>query len=237
MTWENAQVVKRTEAVAHFIGLDEQPFSVVRFHKYEIPSCNYSTNVMVPQIFDEVNKRICNVVHEASVTFLNPDIQSLPETFQVWKNRYLYPYRQVLRSTYRYRISLKKKCYQTVHPYWLDSWDVEDLPPKKAFNTTAPTATKPPLDNLQLVYMWLCTALLYEVVEDSIFLLENYGLPSDTRQRDHFENQNVRITSSEADKIKRNTTNLTLVLDSTLLSKLRFHTMNEVKSVHPRCIL
>lgn len=131
----------------------------------------------------------------------------------------------------------KKKCYQTVHPYWLDSWDVEDLPPKKAFNTTAPTATKPPLDNLQLVYMWLCTALLYEVVEDSIFLLENYGLPSDTWQRDHFENQNVRITSSEADKIKRNTTNLTLVLDSTLLSKLRFHTMNEVKSVHPRCIL
>lgn len=37
MTWENAQVVKRTEAVTHFIGLDEQPLSVVRFHQYEIP--------------------------------------------------------------------------------------------------------------------------------------------------------------------------------------------------------
>lgn len=122
MTWENAQVVKRTEAVAHFIGLDEQPFSVVRFHKYEIPSCNYSMNVMVPQIFDEVNKRICNVVQEASVIFLNPDIQILPETFQVWKNRYLFSYRQVLRSKYRYLISLKKNAIRRCIP---TDWTVE----------------------------------------------------------------------------------------------------------------
>lgn len=103
--------------MTHFIGLDEQPLSVVWFHQYEIPSCTYSMNVMVPQVFDEVNKHICNVVNEASVTILTTDIQILPETFQVWKYRYLYSNRQVLRSKYCYRICLKKKCYWTVHPY------------------------------------------------------------------------------------------------------------------------
>lgn len=103
--------------MTHFIGLDEQTLLVVQLHQYEIPICNYSTNVMVPQVFDEVNKHFCNVVNEASVTNLTTDIQILPETF-VWKYRYLYSYRQLLRSKYRYRIGLrKKKCYRTVHPY------------------------------------------------------------------------------------------------------------------------
>lgn len=114
MTWENAQVVKRTEAATHFIGLDEQPLSVVRFHQYEIPSCNYSTNIMVPEVFAEANKLFCNMVNEASATDLTTDIQILPETFQVWKYQYLQ-----FRVKYSDPSIIMKKIL-SVHPYWLD---------------------------------------------------------------------------------------------------------------------
>lgn len=143
------------------------------------------------------------MVDEVSVTNLTTDIQILPETFQVWKYQYLCSDLSIVI------VSVWKKKMLSNGASLLTGWEVEDLTPKKAFNTTAPTATKPPLHNLQLVYMWLFTVLLYEVVEDSIFLFENDGLPSDTWQRDHFENQDVRIPSNEADKTKRNTNNLT----------------------------
>lgn len=83
-----------------------------------------------------------------------------------------------------------------------------DLSPMNSFHTTALMAAMPLPHNLQLVFVWLLTALLYDAVDHGIFLIsENDGFPSDTRQRDHFKHQNVRIRSNE-NKIKKNSDKL-----------------------------
>lgn len=51
-------------------------------------------------------------------------------------------------------------------------------------------------------------SILYDAEDHGIFLIsENDGFPSDTRQRDHFKHQNVRIRSNE-NKIKKNSDKL-----------------------------
>lgn len=85
MSRENPQAVKITEALTHFITLDDQPLSVVEnvgFRRllstleprYEIPSRSYITDVMVPKLFEDVKKNVRNLVKAASALSFTTDI-------------------------------------------------------------------------------------------------------------------------------------------------------------------
>lgn len=77
-----------------------------------------------------------------------------------------------------------------------------------SFHTTTLTAAMPLPHNLQLVFMWLLTAILYDAVDHPIFRIsENDGFPSDTRQHDRFKHQNVWIRWNE-NKINKNSDTL-----------------------------
>lgn len=85
MSRENPRAVKITEALTHFIALDDKPLSVAENEgfrrllstlepRYEIPSRPYITDVMVPKLFDEVKKHVRNLVNEASALSFTTDI-------------------------------------------------------------------------------------------------------------------------------------------------------------------
>lgn len=67
MSRGNPGAVKLTEALTHFIALDDLPLSVsekLGFRpllstlelRHDIPRCSYSTEIMVPKLFEEVKK-------------------------------------------------------------------------------------------------------------------------------------------------------------------------------------
>ncbi|XP_073331910.1 zinc finger BED domain-containing protein 4-like [Pagrus major] len=85
MSRENPRAVKITEALTHFIALDDQPLSVVDnvgFRRllstleprYEIPSRPYITDVMVPKLFEDVKKKVRDQVNKASALSFTTDI-------------------------------------------------------------------------------------------------------------------------------------------------------------------
>lgn len=74
MSRDNQWAVRITEALTHFIALDDKPLSVAENEgfrrllstlepRYEIPSRPYITDVMVPKLFDEVKKHVRNLVN------------------------------------------------------------------------------------------------------------------------------------------------------------------------------
>ena len=76
MSKDNSRAIQITEALTHFITLDDQPLSVVdnvgfrRLLKvleprYEIPSRLYITDLMLPKVYDKVKNHVRSLVHDA----------------------------------------------------------------------------------------------------------------------------------------------------------------------------
>lgn len=85
MARDNPRAVKITEALTHYIALDDQPLSVVEDEgfrrllgalepRYEIPGRHYITDVMMPKVFDEVKKHVSALVHGVSAFSFTTDI-------------------------------------------------------------------------------------------------------------------------------------------------------------------
>ncbi|KAL1249064.1 hypothetical protein QQF64_022382 [Cirrhinus molitorella] len=82
---DNPRSIKITEALTHFIALDDQPLSVVDnvgFRRllgvleprYDIPSRPYITDVMLPKVYDEVKNHVRSLVHDATAISFTTDI-------------------------------------------------------------------------------------------------------------------------------------------------------------------
>ena len=76
MSKNNSRAIKITEALTHFIVLDDQPVSVVdnlgfrRFldvlePRYEMPSRPYITDVMLPKVYDKEKNHVRSLVRDA----------------------------------------------------------------------------------------------------------------------------------------------------------------------------
>lgn len=85
MSRENPRAVKITEALTHFIALDDQPLSVVEnvgFRRllsvleprYEIPSRPYFMDIMLPKLFEDVKNHVHNLLQEVSALSFTTDI-------------------------------------------------------------------------------------------------------------------------------------------------------------------
>ena len=85
MSKDNSRAIKTTEALTHFITLDDQPLSVVDnvgFRRllevleprYEIPSRLYITDVMLPKVYDKVKNNVWYLVHDAETISFTTDI-------------------------------------------------------------------------------------------------------------------------------------------------------------------
>ena len=84
MSKDNSRAIKITEALTHFITLDDQPLSVVdnvgfrRLLKvleprYEIPSRLYITDLMLPKVYDKVKNHVRSLVHDAEAISFTTD--------------------------------------------------------------------------------------------------------------------------------------------------------------------
>ncbi|KAM4795879.1 zinc finger BED domain-containing protein 4-like [Rhinophrynus dorsalis] len=89
MSKENPRAIKITEALVHFIVLDDQPLSVVENKgfqrlvnvlepKYDMPSRRYVTDVVLPQVHDQVKKHISSILHDG--------IKAISFTTDIWSS-------------------------------------------------------------------------------------------------------------------------------------------------------